>query len=189
MQRSRIHKDLATHHLGISSRHPGGVGGTASASRWKPRQAAKGLLFRGVFAGSSQPLVSQSDSPPGSCPRDNRMARLEAILLLAREPLSSRKLAQFTSLADGTEARTLVRVLNRYYQQQGTAFRIEEVAGGFQLACPSPVRTLAAAVVSVAGARPGCRDRRWRRWPSWPIDSRCCGPMWRPFAACSRAKS
>jgi segregation and condensation protein B len=61
------------------------------------------------------------------------MARLEAVLFLAREPLSTRKLAQITSLADGTEARTLIRVLNRYYQQQGTAFRIEEVAGGFQL--------------------------------------------------------
>ena len=65
--------------------------------------------------------------------RDPRLARLEAVLLMAREPLSSRKLAQFTSLADGTEARTLIRVLSRFYQQQGTAFRIEEVAGGFQL--------------------------------------------------------
>lgn len=65
--------------------------------------------------------------------RDERLARLEAILFLAREPISSRKLAQITSLADGTEARTLVRVLNRYYEQQATAFRIEELAGGFQL--------------------------------------------------------
>lgn len=65
--------------------------------------------------------------------RDERLARLEAVLFLAREPLSSRKLAQITSLADGTEARTLIRVLNSYYQQQATAFRIEEVAGGFQL--------------------------------------------------------
>jgi segregation and condensation protein B len=65
--------------------------------------------------------------------RDPRLARLEAVLLMAREPLSSRKLAQFTSLADGTEARTLIRVLNRFYQQQATAFRVEEVAGGFQL--------------------------------------------------------
>src|SRR5690349_17420228 len=45
--------------------------------------------------------------------RDVRLARLEAVLFLAHEPLSSRKLAQFASLADGTEARTLVRRLNQ----------------------------------------------------------------------------
>src|SRR6185437_4188041 len=37
------------------------------------------------------------------------------------------------SLADGTEARTLIRRLNRLYDSQGSAFRVEEVAGGFQL--------------------------------------------------------
>lgn len=60
------------------------------------------------------------------------MARLEAVYFLAREPLTARKLAQFASLADATEARTLTRRLNQLYDQQGTAFRIEEVAGGFQ---------------------------------------------------------
>ena len=36
-------------------------------------------------------------------------------------------------LADGTKARTLVRTLNRRYDAEGSAFRVEEVAGGFQL--------------------------------------------------------
>jgi segregation and condensation protein B len=54
-------------------------------------------------------------------------------LLLAREPLSSRKLAQYANLADGTEARTLIRRLNELYDTVGRAFRVEEVAGGFQL--------------------------------------------------------
>jgi segregation and condensation protein B len=47
--------------------------------------------------------------------------------------MASRKLAQLAGLADGTKARTLVRTLNRMYDAQGCAFRIEEVAGGFQL--------------------------------------------------------
>ncbi len=47
--------------------------------------------------------------------------------------MSSRKLAQLAGLADGTKARTLVRTLNRMYDSCGCAFRIEEVAGGFQL--------------------------------------------------------
>ncbi|MBN2024581.1 MAG: SMC-Scp complex subunit ScpB [Pirellulales bacterium] len=61
------------------------------------------------------------------------MARLEAVLFLAREPLGSRKLAQLADLADGTEARTLVRALNRFYDEEGSALRAAEVAGGFQL--------------------------------------------------------
>ncbi len=65
--------------------------------------------------------------------RDERMARVEALLFVAREPLSSRKIAQLANLADGTEARTLVRRLMRMQDGSGSAFRVEEVAGGFQL--------------------------------------------------------
>lgn len=70
------------------------------------------------------------EHPPG---RDNELARLEAILFLAREPLSSRKLAQLANLADGTKARTLIRRLNGHYDSAGRAFRVEQVAGGYQL--------------------------------------------------------
>ncbi len=59
--------------------------------------------------------------------------RLEAVLFLAREPLNTRKLAQYANLADGTEARTLIRHLNDHYDHSGRAFRVEQVAGGFQL--------------------------------------------------------
>ncbi|MHB1033939.1 MAG: SMC-Scp complex subunit ScpB [Pirellulales bacterium] len=69
----------------------------------------------------------------GARTRDARAARLEAVLFLAREPLGSRKLGQLASLADGTEARTLIQWLNRCYDSRATAFRIEEVAGGYQL--------------------------------------------------------
>jgi segregation and condensation protein B len=55
------------------------------------------------------------------------------VLFVAREPLSSRRLAHFAGLLDGTEARTLVRRLNGLYDAEGRAFRVEEVAGGFQL--------------------------------------------------------
>ncbi len=69
----------------------------------------------------------------GPTARSPRLARLEAVLLLAGEPLPSRKLAQYADLADGTEARTLVRKLNGLYDTEGCAFRAEEVAGGFRL--------------------------------------------------------
>ena len=61
------------------------------------------------------------------------MTRLEAVLFLSREPLNSRKLAQQADLSDGTQARTLMRRLNEQYDQDQRAFRIEHVAGGYQL--------------------------------------------------------
>jgi segregation and condensation protein B len=65
--------------------------------------------------------------------RISRRSRLEAVLLLAREPLSLRKLAQSANLTDGTEARTLLTELRRCYDARGCAFGVEQVAGGYQL--------------------------------------------------------
>lgn len=59
--------------------------------------------------------------------------RLESILLISREPVSPRKLAQLADLADATQARTLARQLNEVYDAGGHAFRIEEVAGGYMM--------------------------------------------------------
>jgi segregation and condensation protein B len=77
-----------------------------------------------------------NDTPPRAanpCRRDAAAARVEALLFVATEPVSSRKIAEIANLADGTEARTLIRQLNRFYDLQPSAFRVEEVAGGFQL--------------------------------------------------------
>lgn len=65
--------------------------------------------------------------------RDAALQRLEAVLFLAREPLTSRKLSQYAGLADGTQARTLIRRLNGLYDAEGRAFRVEHTAGGYQL--------------------------------------------------------
>ena len=65
--------------------------------------------------------------------RDDESARLESVLFLAREPLPSRKLAQFADIADGSRVRRLINDLNRFYDEQPCSFRIVEVAGGYQL--------------------------------------------------------
>jgi segregation and condensation protein B len=62
-----------------------------------------------------------------------RQMRVEAVLLLTKTPLNSRKLSQLAHLADATEARTLVRQLNRVYDTHGRAMRVEQVAGGYRL--------------------------------------------------------
>jgi len=63
---------------------------------------------------------------------ESKFRILEAILLIAKEPLSARKLASLAGLADPTEARTLARQLNDQYDSCGHAFRVEEIAGGMQ---------------------------------------------------------
>jgi segregation and condensation protein B len=65
--------------------------------------------------------------------RSNKMARLEAALLVAEHALSARKLLQHAKLADLTEVRTLVEQLNLAYDRSRTAFRIEQVATGYQM--------------------------------------------------------
>ncbi len=62
-----------------------------------------------------------------------RRRRIEAVLFMARGPVSSRKLSQFAGLEDGTQARTMVSELNQHYDQVGRAFQVKRVAGGYQL--------------------------------------------------------
>ena len=62
-----------------------------------------------------------------------KQRRMEAVLFLSKEAVSSRKLAKLAGLADATEARTLVRQLNQKYEEDGRVFRIEEVAGGLSM--------------------------------------------------------
>ena len=102
----------------------------------------RSLVRAGIrrFLPSGGPAVvqlSQAAQPlpraTGPTARGEGLARLEAVLYLARQPLRSRKLAQLAGLADGTQARSLVRKLNKLYDAEGAAFRVEEVAGGFQL--------------------------------------------------------
>src|SRR5438105_4112915 len=101
---------------------------------WPGRNAGQpGILW-------SWRLNSGRAEPPGetgglavACRRTPKMARLEAVLLVADAPLSPRRAAQFATLADATEARTLINRLNAAYEQSGTPFRVERVAAGYRL--------------------------------------------------------
>jgi segregation and condensation protein B len=114
---------------------PRGAEPTSSATL--PLGVAQGRWLR-PFLGTGRALAwlrpqvaAETHHKGGS--RTAEMARLEAVLLIARQPLSSRRLAQLARLADGTQARTLIRRLQSCYEAEGTAFRVEEFAGGFQL--------------------------------------------------------
>ncbi len=115
-------------------------GGFSTSSRdWSSgfQVASESLRpYRVTAIGSSKDVDEDkvSSEPPGDEqePRAGRM-RLEAVLLISKAPVSPRKLAQLAHLADATEARTLVRQLNRVYDTQGRAMRVEQVAGGFRM--------------------------------------------------------
>jgi segregation and condensation protein B len=68
---------------------------------------------------------------PGA--RDAPLARLEAVLFIADEPLAARRLAAAAELPDAAAARRLVERLQALYVEEGAAFQIEEIAGGYQL--------------------------------------------------------
>jgi segregation and condensation protein B len=84
-------------------------------------------IYRWPHEQSLEPVAT------GPLARDSRLAQIEAALVAADEPLTTRRLAVVASLEDATEARRLVRKLQTLYEEEGSAFTVEELAGGFQL--------------------------------------------------------
>jgi segregation and condensation protein B len=92
-----------------------------------PRDRRLPLIYRLSFD-------ERGDTPArGELARDAALAWIEAALLVADEPLPARRLAVVAGVKDGNEARRLVRKLQHLYEREGTAFQVEELAGGFQL--------------------------------------------------------
>lgn len=104
---------------------------TAALSAGRPMLPVIRRNHREFLLRADRPAVAAAAEPRGL--RDHRLRRLEAILFLAREPLSTRKLSQYANLADGTEARTLIGRLNKLYAATGCAFQVQQIAGGYQL--------------------------------------------------------
>jgi segregation and condensation protein B len=79
--------------------------------------------------------MSAAVEPPPTDPdaRDAKLARLEAVLFGADEPLTARRLAAVAELADAAEARRLIDRMQALYAEEGAAFQVEELAGGYQL--------------------------------------------------------
>lgn len=84
------------------------------------------------------PLEPPSDDPLG---RDAELARLEAVLMMADEPLTARRLADVASLDGVDQVRRFLDRLRALLDQEGSAFQIEEIAGGYQLLTRPAYRT------------------------------------------------
>jgi segregation and condensation protein B len=59
---------------------------------------------------------------------------VEAILFASDEPLSAERLVAIAELNGGVkQVKKCIEMLNEQYRQSGRSFRIEEIAGGFQM--------------------------------------------------------
>lgn len=96
---------------------------------------AAAVVRRRRFMLTSRTVVDRPppDADLGQHQRSDELARLEAALFLAREPLTTRRLAKLARLDDGTRARALIRELRQLQEASGSAVRVESIAGGFQL--------------------------------------------------------
>jgi segregation and condensation protein B len=65
--------------------------------------------------------------------RESQKRIVEALVLGAPEPVSAQKIADVVPGLEADDARALVAELQREYEEQGRAFEVWEVAGGYQL--------------------------------------------------------
>jgi len=113
-----------------------GFVGPFDMARWG-HAAARPRQRRVVADGEERPAEAVR-VPIGRHVRSEELARLEAALFLAREPLTTRRLAKLARLDDGTRARSLIKELRLLQDAAGSAFRVEQIAGGFQLLTRAP---------------------------------------------------
>ena len=73
------------------------------------------------------------DEGQGELGRDAPLARVEAALMAADDPLTPRRLAAVADLPDAAAARAQVQRLHSHFERDGSAFQVVDLAGGYQL--------------------------------------------------------
>lgn len=83
---------------------------------------------------SAMPTPTEATMPEETThPKLTTQAIVEAVLFAADTPLAAGKLAQVVGVGDARDIKKHIAELNTLYQRNGQSFRIEEVAGGFQM--------------------------------------------------------
>jgi segregation and condensation protein B len=85
----------------------------------------------GAVPQESQSPAEEDDSGPQSADVDKRL--LEALLFSAHHPLTAGRLAELMNLSGTRAVRQAIKQLNTDYEVSDRSFRIEQVAGGYQL--------------------------------------------------------
>lgn len=74
-----------------------------------------------------------SSSGEAAADADIDLRTLEALLLSTHSPLTAGRLAEVLDLSTTKPLRKAIKTLNQQYQEAGRSFRIEQVAGGYQI--------------------------------------------------------
>lgn len=107
--------------FGRSQSNPSGLGGKSLPAVWG-----------GASGTSSEPPLGEAQADDERR-QTARLARVEAVLWLATEPLPHKKLARVASLKGAAEAKELVETLRRRLRNRRSAFDVIDVAGGLRL--------------------------------------------------------
>jgi segregation and condensation protein B len=84
------------------------------------------------------PVEDSDDETPESLAEDSApspidLLTLEALLFSTHHPLTGGRLAELLELNSTKPLRKAIKALNARYEETGRAFRIEQVAGGYQM--------------------------------------------------------
>jgi segregation and condensation protein B len=86
--------------------------------------------------GAVEPIIDEIDdesSDPASDLPPVNVAAMEALLFSTHHPLTAGRLAELLKLESTKPIRRAIKQLNESYESSGRSFRIEQVAGGFQI--------------------------------------------------------
>jgi segregation and condensation protein B len=78
-------------------------------------------------------LIPDDSGPSDPQGRDRTLARVEAALMYADEPLTPKKLAEAAGLSDAAEAKRQIERLRQLYDADESSFTVADVAGGYLL--------------------------------------------------------
>jgi len=85
-------------------------------------------------AGDDEPVATAAEPPTADRPTEILPQRVvEAMLFSSDAPLPPAKIAQVLGIGTARDVRKHIAALNDQYRQWGLSFRIEEIAGGFQM--------------------------------------------------------
>jgi segregation and condensation protein B len=119
-----VRDELPEEYMEVTDEMGEPVDGEANAS--EPEQ---------MRAASEQPdgVEIREDPTDDTAPEAVDAAALEALLLSTHHPLTAGRLAELLGVSGTKAARSAIKELNTQYESTGRSFRIEPVAGGFQL--------------------------------------------------------
>jgi segregation and condensation protein B len=97
-----------------------------------PRQTASADAPDGAIDGPIEGMEDADSTEAGDMPPVN-IPLLEALLLSTHHPLTAGRLAELLDLPATKPVRAAIKDLNAQYESTGRSFRIDQVAGGFQI--------------------------------------------------------